>query len=254
MTERSSGRGAEGSTTIITGSLGGGKSALAVEMIMEHLSLGGTVVTNIEVYPEKLAEWMRDEFGLVMDPDRLRVLDRASIRDFHDLAVRGNEERTVLMVLDEAALDLNAREWKTLPQELFNFVVLCRKLIIDLVLVAQDANDVDKQLRQKMQYEVHCRSLKKFLKLPIFVRVRYALELGKKPWRIGAKFRWKSEAFGRYNSKALHGERAQIFGALEQAKSGALERVQYPFWPYALCGVAVTVVSGVTMTLCLFVN
>lgn len=245
----------EGSATIITGSLGGGKGLCAVDLALEHLSYGGTVVTNIPCYVDRVAQWMRDEFGLIYDPARFVQLKQSTVRNFHELAVRGNQDNTVLMILDEAALDISARDWSTLPDEVFNFVVLARKLKIDLVLVAQDANDVDKRIRQKMQREIHCRSLKNFLpwlQLPVFVRVEYALSLGKKPWRRRATWHYKSESWGMFDSHALHGEKAEAFSALAEAKGGSLERVQYDPKPYYAIAAVTTIVSA--LTVCLSAN
>lgn len=241
----------EGSSTVITGSLGGGKSLCGVDLGMEHVSKGGTLITNCEIYVDKVRQWMLDEFGLVMDDSRIVLLKQSSIRDFHNLAMRGSDEQTVMMLLDEAALDINSRDWKTLPQELFNFVILVRKLSIDLILIAQDANDLDKQLRQKMQREINCRSLKQMpilgglVQFPIFIRVEYLLSIGNKPWRKGFKFLWKAKSWGMFNSKTLHGEKAQIFGALEQCKSEALSRVQYAAWPYYVAAVFTTLVASI---------
>lgn len=249
---------AEGSTKIITGALGGGKTLHGVELILEHLSIGGTVVTNIALRPDDIADRLKDEYGLVMDRTRLVMLQEGTIREFQDHAIRGTRNLTVLMVLDEAALDLNAHDYKTLARETFNFVVLVRKLKIDLVFIAQDANDVDKQIRQKMQSEVHCRSLRKFLSLgglfgglPVFVRVTYVLELGKKPWRQSAKFTYGSPAFGLYDSHALHGDKASAFAALASANDGALQRVKYSFWPYGVAGFACCLAAAATTSLCL---
>lgn len=242
----------EGSATIVTGSLGGGKGLCAVDLIMEHLSFGGTVVTNIPLFVEKIAEWLRDEFALIFDPERLILLKQDSIRDFHRLAIRGNQDNTVLMVLDEAALDIGARDWATLNDEVFNFVVLVRKMKIDLVLVAQDANDVDKRIRQKMQREIHCRSLKNFwswVTLPVFVRVDYSLSIGRKPWKRGARFHWKAESWGMFDSHALHGEKAQAFSALAVAKGGTLQRVQYSPTPYYIAAAIASAVSAISTCL-----
>jgi len=240
----------EGSTTVVTGTLGGGKSLCGVELAMEHLSKGGTVVTNIPVYPDKIRQWMKEEYGLIFDPARLVLLKQASIRDFQDHAIRGNEKTTTLMLLDEAALDLGARDWKTQSDEQFNFVVLCRKLRVDLVLIAQDANDVDKRIRQKMQNELYCKSLKNFWELfplPVFLRVRYTIELGKKPWRRGITWHWKGRAWGYFDSMALHGEKACLFGALATADASDLQRVTYPLWPYLCAAGTASVTSSATI-------
>lgn len=248
----------EGSTKIITGTLGAGKSLAGADEGLEKLTLGGVVITNLEYYPEKIAEWMRIEYALKFDPSRLVILKRASIADFQNFAMRGNEKRTVTMILDEAALDIGARDWQKHSDEQFNFVILCRKLGIDLVLIAQDANDIDKRIRAKMQQEVHCRSLMKMpfldglIKLPIFIRVTYSIELGKKPMRLGAKWFWKAQSWGMYNTKALHGAKAQLFEALEQAPLDDLERIEYSVWPYMLAGAA-TFISTLSIV-CLYGN
>lgn len=248
----------EGSTTVITGTLGGGKSLAAVDEGMTHLSKGGTVIANIPMYPEKIAKWMRDEFGLIFDPSRLISLQQASIADFQRLAKRGNDRHTVMMILDEAALDVGARDWKKHSDEQFNFVILCRKLKISLVMIAQDANDIDSRIRQKMQTEIHCRSLMNLpmladlVRLPVFIRVRYTIEVGKKPWRVGAKWFWKAQSWGMFDSHALHGAKAEAFAALEEATSEDLQRVQYSPWPYIVAAGAAGVCSAATTTfLCL---
>jgi len=244
----------EGSTTIITGTLGGGKSAHAVELLMEWLASGLTVVTNIEVYPEEIARWLKEEYGKIFDPDRLRVIKAETMDDFHQYAVRG-----AAFVIDEAALDVGARDWAKHSDAQFNFVILVRKLRIHLVLIAQDANDIDKRIRQKMQTEVHCRSLMNMwtvpgedpiFKLPIFVRVRYTIQLGKKPQRTGCKFQWKSKAFGLYNSHALHGKKAKDFESLGEASDIPLESVTYDRAAYAAIVVSAAIGGAVTSLLC----
>lgn len=248
----------EGSTTVITGTLGGGKSLAAVDIGMEHLSRGGTLITNIPVYAEKIKAWMAVEFGLIFDPARLILLEQASIADFQNFARRGNDKQTVLMLLDEAALDVGSRDWKDHSDEQFNFVILCRKLKIDLVLIAQDANDIDKRIRQKMQREIHCRSLKNMpyigslFAVPIFIRVTYTIEMGKKPWRTGGEAFWKAQSWGMFDSHALHGEKAKIFGALEVADAAPLQRIQYDTSPYFYAAAATVVAS--TITTCLLAS
>lgn len=225
----------EGSTCIITGGLGSGKTLCGVDYAMDHLSYGGTVISNVPIYADKVGTWMEEEFGLIMEPDRLRLLGRTSISNFHNLAMRGSENNTVMMVLDEAALDVGARDWAKHSDEQFNFVVLCRKLCIDLVLIAQDAVDVDKRIRGKMQREIHCRSLMKFwdgIPIPLFIRVPYTLEVGRKPWRRRPTWHWKAKSWGYFDTRALHGEKAEIFGALEQSKTAPLQRKKYNPLPY----------------------
>lgn len=227
--------GVEGSTTVITGTLGGGKSLAAVDFAMDRLALGGTVLTNIPMYRDKLEEWMRDEWGLKMDQSRLIDIGQESIENFQNVAVRGNSKVPSMMVLDEAALDLNARDWKNRTDEEFNFVVLARKLRIDLIFIAQDATDMDKQIRKKMQTEIHCRSMMNYFegfKLPLFFRVRYTIQLNGKPWRRGVDVKWKAQSWGMFDSHALHGEKASLYAALGVANEQELEQVITDAKPY----------------------
>jgi len=242
----------EGSTTIVTGTLGSGKTLLGVEMGMDHLTYGGTLVTNIPLHVEKIAAWMQEEFGLILDAERVIQLNARSIRNFHDLAIRGNQENSVMMVLDEAGFDINAKDHASLEEETRNFVALCRKMTIDLVLISQSSLDVAKQIRCKMQNEIHCRSLNNFwegVKLPIFLCVRYTLAVGQKPMRRSVKVKWKAQSWGMFDSMALHGERAEIFAALNEAKRGKLKRVEYDPLPYYLAAGSSTLT---TITTCLF--
>lgn len=242
----------EGSTTCITGTLGGGKSLCAVDMGMDRLARGGTVLSNIPMNRERLAQWMRDEHGKHMDQSRLIEIGQESIDNFQDMAVRGNAKLPTMMLLDEAALDLNARDWKSRTDEEFNFVVLARKLKIDLVFIAQDAADIDKQIRKKMQKEIHCRSLMSMfdeVKVPLFVRVHYSIQLNGKPWRRKVEVKWKAQSWGMFDSYALHGEKAKLYAALNIANDAELEEVVKDARGYYYAVACAAVASGLVTIL-----
>jgi len=225
----------EGSTTVITGTLGGGKSLCAVDLGMDRLAIGGTVITNIPMYREKIRTWLEEEHGKRMDDSRLILLNQDTISNFQQFAKRGTGKLPVMLILDEAALDLNARDWKDRNEGEFNFVILARKLRIDLVFIAQDATDIDKQIRKKMQREIHCRSLKnlfEFLSLPIFVRVPYTIQINGKPWRGKPIIKWKAQSWGMFDSHALHGQRAKDYEKLEEAPDDPLEDIIKNNKPY----------------------
>lgn len=88
---------AEGSLELYCGNLGSGKTSMACDRALEHLAKGGTVVSNIEWYPDKVAEWLRQTHGLEFDPARLiRVEDDDSV---WSKAVRGTEKLATMLVL-----------------------------------------------------------------------------------------------------------------------------------------------------------
>lgn len=52
-----------------------------------------------------------------------------------------------LLILDEAALDFDARDWKSFPQEAVEFVKLHGHQRIDIVFISQSYADIDKKIR-----------------------------------------------------------------------------------------------------------
>jgi len=232
---------AEGYCALVSGALGSGKSLYGAERIIQHLALGGTCITNMQMVEEQIKVTLRKQFGVVYDPSRLVQIDPDSIKNFHDFARRGGARLPVLMVLDEAALDHNARNWRDRTEEAFHMVVLCRKLGIMLLFIAQDAEDLDSQLRRKFAEEISCRSLSKLLLLengrhiglPLFVRVRLTDKMGKVrgqgKHRLGWSIRWGSPAFGCYLTHALHGAKGKLFGALQEAEDKPLQKIPYDY-------------------------
>lgn len=243
---------AEGSTTVITGTLGGGKSLCAVDLGMERLALGGTVSANIPIYRDKVAKWMEEEEGKIMDQNRLHILEQDTIEDFQNFAIRGTSRLPAMLILDEAALDLNARDWKSRTDGEFNFVILARKLRIELIFIAQDASDIDKQIRKKMQREIHCRSLKnlfEFANLPVFVRVPYTIQINGKPWRGKPQVMWKAKSWGMFDSHALHGEKAKLYAALPEADDKPLQTVIKNPMPYVTAAAVAAGAAAITTIL-----
>jgi hypothetical protein len=240
----------EGKIEIVSGDLGGGKSAYGVECAFELLLAGGTVFTNIEMFPDKIAERMREQYRLEFDPSRLIQLQGQSMKDFHKQLKRGADGEVVMALIDEASLDFNARDYRETSDELLNFIVLVRKLDVWLVFVLQDGNDLDKQIRRKVTVEVACRNLKEEqilgmpFPLPVYCRVRYKIMQGRKHHKLGSS-EWllKLPAWGLYNSKALLGAKALEFEKMEVCHRQKLRRVEVketPWWPAMAAATAAT--------------
>lgn len=222
---------------IVSGTLGGGKSMYAVEEGYKHLKKGGFWYTNIEVHPEMVAEQMRFE-GLIFDPQRLVRLDGKTIRGFIDQIKRGTSKSPVMVTLDEAHLEWNARDYQSTrknegDRDMLNFITMVRKLDIILYFITQSAEDIDKQLRKKAAYMTLCRNFKGFrflnmipCPIPIMSRTRWDISVGNsKPIRLWGNFffrqKWVSEM---YNSDALLGACADRFEALQTVEGEPLKR------------------------------
>lgn len=227
----------EGFCALVEGALGGGKTLYVVERVALHLARGGTAVTNIPMLLPEVEKCLAQKFRVVFDPARLRLIDVADMRSFHDYAVRGTARLPAMYAIDEAAMNLNARDWKKREEMAFHLVLLCRKLRILLYFIAQDIEDMDSQIRRKFNFRVRCRSLSNLFEssdgrqwgIPLFWRVRYSDKLGgrgqEKNTRLGWEIRWRSWAFGLYETHALHGDNARVFESLPTADDTPLKKI-----------------------------
>ena len=235
-----------GGTEVITGTLGGGKTAFAVERLVEHLLAGGYAFTNVEIYCDKVAEWMANR-GRKFDPERL-VFFKGELGSFHKQVKRGTHECQVMVVLDEASLDFNARDWASTSKDLLAFNNFVRKLDIRLLYITQRFEDLDKQFRARAGLLWVCRNMRhlKFwgiipFPLPLFFRVRFDNTRGNgKPVKLDSDAVVKSWSWGLYNSDALTGKGHEQFLAMETANRTPLERIAKPkqegpsLWPELL--------------------
>jgi hypothetical protein len=216
---------------------------------LEHLVKGGTVVTNIEFYPDKIAEWMHREHGLEFDPSRLIRIEDG--KDVWEKAVKGDDVLPAMMVVDEAHVEHNARDFaKTSPQQiLFNTMV--RKLSIHMIYITQDMNNIDKQFRRMVQLMWYCRNarhMKVFgiipFPLPLFFRVPYVCGPGVPPKAMKPEITLRPISWGLFDSRALVGKAAATFGVLAAAKTSPLRRIKRPVtpirwhvWIPVMCGI-----------------
>jgi len=259
-----------GKVEAITGDLGGGKSALGVERLYEHIARGGWGFTNIEVFPDSSyphPDAKKDNFkdrlaseGLEFVPERLVRLEGNTMSGFHRQLKRGSEEMSVMCVIDESQLDLHTKDRSRgqgdeEKDELYNFIAMCRKLDIICVFIAHDANEIDVNVRRKITVETTCRNLKEQtilgglpFPLPLYFRVSFKLYQGKVHHKIASDWYLKSPAWGLYNSKALLGAKAQVFASMAVARAGRLKRLKRPEG----FGWAEAIAAAIVVFLCVF--
>ncbi len=187
--------------------------------------------TQVEVYQDKIADEI-DRRGLIFDPSRLKVLPQGvSIQNLADFIERGSSDQLVTVLWDEASFDVNSKDRQKLEREFQDLCTLARKLDIHLVLVSQLFNDLDNQVRGRVQRLCVCRNLQKYkffglfsLPIPIRFRVYYNVAGFTKPQYSHTEIKFgKSPAYACYNTKALLGQHADKFGNLKVAKSGPLQ-------------------------------
>jgi zona occludens toxin (predicted ATPase) len=151
---------------VFEGKLGGGKTYSAVVRILDTLRKGGVVATNIELNREHCCQWIASKFGVILDWDRqVYVLDEASIFEFHKHVPCGATTPS-LVVIDEAHLWFNAREWKSASKDVLTFLTQSRKIRADIIFITQDAKNLDGQFRRMVQFIWRFRDLDRW-KVPI---------------------------------------------------------------------------------------
>lgn len=155
--------------TIIEGRLGGGKTYFATTIIMEYLAKGRHVWTNVDlvldpVRAEKrqgLRRAMRVLHGVELDPGQVHTLEK--VWHWHEESEWGVTNDPVLVVIDEAHLFFNARNWKETHKKLedmLSFLTQSRKACVDVLFITQHAGNVDSQFRRLIQFVWHLRNIK----------------------------------------------------------------------------------------------
>lgn len=141
---------------IITGRLGTGKSLQAVGKIQDYLLEGRVVAANFDLNLEKLVGHNKKETKCFRLPDQPTPED---IKSVGLGSLRRGEENHGLLVLDEAALFLNTRDFSNKDRKDFiNFIVHLRKMRWDVMILIQHLDILDKQIRNILgELIVYCR-------------------------------------------------------------------------------------------------
>lgn len=170
---------------IIQGTPGSGKSAVSLCLGVDHLLAGGALAANFDL----VDHWAFDLAGL-NSRVRLGLLDRSayasklrnrcfrigSAQTIFDLSARladcglspefaAKREGKGLLILDEAQLLFNSRQWNNNKQWI-EFFTQHRKLGWDVILIAHHIQMIDKQVRPLVEIETRFRNLKN-IRLPI---------------------------------------------------------------------------------------
>lgn len=226
----------EGSVTVVTGLLGGGKSYHTAIEGFEHLMRGGWLYTNVEMYTDKIRELMAKR-GKVFDESRFHQLSGESVKGFEEQIKRGTPDMPVMVVLDEAHLEWNSRDYQQTRKDpaqkkMLTLNTLARKLDLAIYYVTQSFSDVDKQIRGKASKLITCRNIAKVRYMGLF-RIPFKLflvnyydfsESHGKPIKTDWDLRLLNKDYaGIYNSDALLGHDAREFAKMEIAQVSPLE-------------------------------
>ena len=148
---------------IFQGRIGGGKTYNAVIRMAAHMNRGGHVFTNIELKWDGFDKLCRKSFKFIPKSEQFHVLTTEQIPSVHKCIAAGSMNCPVLVVVDEAQLWFNSRNWAKTDTGLLTFLTQSRKVSVDMIFITQAASNIDRQFRVLGQYVWAFKDLKKFL-------------------------------------------------------------------------------------------
>lgn len=146
---------------VVTGKLGSGKTLASVGRLRDYLRRGRRVATNLDLNLDRLLP-ARSHATVTRLPDKPRVEDLRQLGTGDDKSLDDYDEAGFgLLVLDELASWFNARAWSDKGRaEVIEWFLHARKYHWDILLIVQDLEAIDKQLRGALcEHLVICRRL-----------------------------------------------------------------------------------------------
>lgn len=141
---------------LYSGSPGSGKTLHAVSQILQNLRRDLPVIANFPINGEyaKHPEMFRYGDNSEVTPDVLMEASKAYWE-----AVGGHvKEDSMLLVLDECQLIFNTRDWRN-NKRWISFFTQHRKMGYRVILIAQNLDMLDKQIRPLIEYEYKHRKM-----------------------------------------------------------------------------------------------
>lgn len=150
---------------VFEGRIGSGKSYNAVLQLAEHLACGLTACTNIHINWDGMKALCLSKWGVEIQDGQFISLVGVELAEFHKITPKGSPGAPVLVVLDEAQMEWNARDWNKTSREMLLFLTLSRHQDTDIVFISQSALNIDKQFMRLVQYIWRFRDLRS-MKIP----------------------------------------------------------------------------------------
>jgi len=143
----------------VEGKLGTGKTKFAVWRASEALAAGRRVASNVDLDLANISPGKRVSY--------VRIPDKPTADDLlaagHGNPDTYDEERNGVMILDELGTWLNSRSFQDKSRApLLDWLIHARKYGWDVYLIVQDANMIDRQVREALiEYQCRCVRLDK---------------------------------------------------------------------------------------------
>ena len=161
---------------LYTGTPGSGKSLHAADQIKKWVELyKEPVICNFEINSDYLRPKGRGQIITVHNSDIRECPER--LKEFSDkykekVGIKRIKEDTILLILDESQLLFNSRAWNDKSRaKWISFFSQHRKLGYKVIMIAQYAEMIDKQIRALVEYEYNHRTVKNISKGAAIVNI-----------------------------------------------------------------------------------
>ena len=151
--------------SLITGKVGGGKTLLALGMILKDLSKGQGVLTNIALDFEACDKYLKRRLNYNrLQPSQITYLDLNESIDFRDKTKKGTLTHPYNIYIDEAHLFFNAKDATLLKNDFFpllSYITQSRKLHQNIFFSTQAPETLVNQFRLQTEEGYRCVDMRK---------------------------------------------------------------------------------------------
>lgn len=213
----------------VEGKLGTGKTKFCIWRAQDAIRAGRKVASNVDIAPH------------LLNPSKpgkiIRIPDKPTAEDLESMG-HGNpdsydEDRNGVLILDELGTWLNSRSFQDKARAgLLDWLIHARKHGWDVYLIVQDANMIDKQVREALiEYQIKCMRMDR-VRIPL---VGHFSGLIKERWAYLPKFHLATSRVG-IGAGAVVAERWQFVGKSLHAAYDTRQifRSDYPHGPHSV--------------------
>jgi len=236
--------------------VGAGKSFYVLHRIIAKLMEGGTVCAA-DTYGLKWEEVKKYCAGLkdgrILEDGQYSTFAEADIKRLHEVTPIGTEECTVLVVVDEAHGELNARDWADKDKKaFFKWLTQSRHDDTDVIFLSQHMHNLDKQILRLATYVIRLRNMKYWGIMGIGMwpwKEFHAYRMDGMSENLIAKETYKYDfaLFNCYVSKAMRGrhQRSGVVATRRVLKSSREKKpIMKPVFVIVLLSVLVACICG----------
>lgn len=189
----------------VEGKLGTGKTKFCIWRAQQAIIEGRKVASNVDIAPHLITPRRRAQ--IVRIPDKPKASDLDAIG--HGNPDSYEEDRNGVLILDELGTWLNSRSFQDKDRApLLDWLIHARKHGWDVYLIVQDANMIDRQVREALiEYQIKCMRMDR-VRIPILGHITGLI---KDRWAYLPKFHLATSRVG-IGQNAVVAERWQFVG------------------------------------------